>query len=616
MGRKSREKKRRRKRKQLAKSDKFIVRGQSERGDFILELVKFIEAYQADFGKHPFEGLEEKQRETVIDMLLILRKAGKLPRIWDDPETYKEVLEHAVEAERRHPSVDPNATPTIDNIANEMLDGRTVKEVKDEAMGALLTAGKSKEEIRQEIAKKSPAMAMAFDDRFPDVLRAVQGEGEELYPGYGYPEDPNEGLNIALRPEGDDRKVIPVKLNAEERRQIEGGARAAGVSVEHFLRMGIGQQLIKETIRDVKRSRRHVLDQYLMAQNVLTNPKRTEEGVGTFSDDTGNRVWAVMRQARIFEIPVTLFTTLYHESDKFVCKQAGVEWCFPGERDIPQEELDLYRETFQELREEWQLPAHLPFEAMFLGIDHSVYLTPDQRDALYVPKAVDRCSWMGFLVTATFACVLLRTEDLKGQQDGVYLSVEMNEGIWVPDMLTSTPFVIAWLIEWINDHQTCVQEGSGGFGHRHDYKKLAKRWSIKRPIPAPYYTVYIKDELINQDAWLEKLRKRQSVRPRRSPQHQYDVRGSWVCRIMRGPLPLDPKLEQQLRRDKRRKIYTHERPDAETAQHLLKRGISPKKVDEWMSVLIYWRKDHRRGPEDGPYVPSVRKSARKKAVGE
>lgn len=576
MGRKSRQKKKKRENQKRRASGDFIIRGDSERGDFLLELAKYAQAYQEDFKEYPFEGLTETQKETIMETLLLLRHTKKLPSLFDDPQGFLEMAKRFTDAERNRPSNDPGARPTIENVKDEMFDGtHTVGEVKKSIM-----------------------------------------EGYHLYP-----DDPSViaddgGLNVAIgTPDGAKHAV---RFSKEERERVEAGARSLGVSVAEFIKSGIGQEILRSTIKDTKRNRRFVLDQYLMLHNILTHPDRAEKGLGTLEKETGNLLWAKLRDARIFEIPVSLFTTLYHESDLFLCKQAGVEWTWPGERDIPPDEIKLYTETFRALLEGWQIPEHMPFECIYFGIDHAVYLSPDQRSAMGVPKDTKRCSWMGFLVASEWVFTLIRTESQSGKDTGVYVNAEMKDGRWNPTVVTSTPFIVTWLIDWVNDHQTCVQEGTSSFSYRHDYKKISKRWQVKRPIPAPYYTVYIKDELIDQEAWLKKLRARQSVRPRKSPQHQYDVRGSWVCRFMRGPLPLDPKLEKRLRRDKRRRIFTHQRLDADTAQHMLKRGIAPKRVDEWLSVLLYWRQDHKKGPMDGPYVPSIRKSARKlaRAVGE
>jgi hypothetical protein len=514
MGRKARSKRKRRK----LQDDDLIIPGESERGDFVLELTQYIKAYEEDFKVHPFEGLSKLRREIVLENLMLLRSANELPLLHEDPQGFLNVAKSITDAERNNPNTDLMATPSIENIKDKMIDG----------------SGKTAEEILKENIKDISATATTL-----------------------------------------------------------GG--------------------IEKT---VKSSRRYVLDHYLMLNNVLTNPNIKDKGVGPLEKESKNMLWGRLREARIFEIPVSLFATLYHESDLFVCKEAGVEYTMPGERDIPPKEMEHYLKVSRSLREGWQLPEHMPFECLYFGINGSVLLTETQQDSLNIPERVTRCSWMGYLVTSKWVFVLVRTGHR--EDPGIYAAAEMKNGKWQPDLITATPFIVNWLIEWVNDHQTCVQEGTSSFGYRHDYKKICKRWKIKKPIPAPYYTVYIKDELIDQEAWLRKLRKRQSMRPRRSPQHQYDVRGSWVCRITRGPLPLDPKLEKQLRRDRRRKIFTHERPDADTAQHLLKRGISPKRVDEWIAVLLYWRTDHRRGPEDGPHIPSIRKSARKrlKAVGE
>jgi hypothetical protein len=94
-------------------------------------------------------------------------------------------------------------------------------------------------------------------------------------------------------------------------------------------------------------------------------------------------------------------------------------------------------------------------------------------------------------------------------------------------------------------------------------------------------------------------------------QHRTKVRKADCFRVKRGPLPLDPKLEEKLRKDKRRRIFkAGPMHDAEILAGLMERGIRPKSIDEWMAVLPYWRREHMRGPEGAPFIPAIRKSAK------
>ena len=82
-----------------------------------------------------------------------------------------------------------------------------------------------------------------------------------------------------------------------------------------------------------------------------------------------------------------------------------------------------------------------------------------------------------------------------------------------------------------------------------------------------------------------------------------------MVRVKRGQIPIDAKLEKVLKKRKY-KIYTEEQPPFDIWQKLEARQIPPKKANEWLAVLVSFRDDFLKGPEDKPLIPSVRKSAR------
>lgn len=384
----------------------------------------------------------------------------------------------------------------------------------------------------------------------------------------------------------------------------------------------LAQQLQDDLDGPTPQSRRKAtINNYLTTMDTLLRASRGEGQVrkdryphhkrGDFGEgdehtkQLARKAWSDMREARIFEIPQVLAATLYHQVDLHLCDLAGVEWTHPeAYADIPDEEVQRYTSIAIHHRKYQRLPEKMPFEKMYLEISPGITLNDTQKDLWGVKEKSERSILYGFLITPTSVTTLISV--------GKYFSpqFEMVNNDWVRSM-TSTPWWVSWMIEWINDHQTVIAEGTN-VGYRQAFKREAKKKSIKKPIPPPYYTVTMHDRLIEEDDWIKQLRMASRPSPvKQKCQHQYDVRGHWCVRVMRGPLPLEPKLEKKLRQDKRRKIFTNSYPDAETAAKLAKRGVAAKRVDEWLAVLVYWRDDHKRGPEDGPYIPSIRRSARK-----
>lgn len=124
---------------------------------------------------------------------------------------------------------------------------------------------------------------------------------------------------------------------------------------------------------------------------------------------------------------------------------------------------------------------------------------------------------------------------------------------------------------------------------------------VRPPMPKPYYVVKLQSKVIQQD--FRRTVPRQSRRFDYS--HRFPVRGHYRVRIRRGPMPL-PERDKAILDARKYVIYTLGLPSAEHAQLLASRGISPKRPGEWLAILVTWVKDHERGPDSAPFVPSIR----------
>jgi hypothetical protein len=509
-----------------------LVRGRSKREDFLLDLTAYVQRHLEYHGTHPFEGLDEDQKEVLIDTLIMLNASKRvddlpsLPSLREDPDGFHETVQKFVESVKtgENRTVDiPHATEHNTGEIEEVLD-------------------KTREKIRQ-IVDLSPLSRK----RLPDDL----------------------GDYSVMSTRNRRKLLIENYLNTVEMFR-QGGD-------------GIGVKYTDE-------------DEHPEAKQL--------------SREMASISWSLAREAHIFDIPFSLASVLYHQVDLHLCRMAGVKWVHPTSKfKIPDKDVAHYTEVVKRERVLQTLPENLPFESMFFGITPPLTLNSTQKMLWGVnPKLMDEHTQLyGFLVTSNLVATLIMQNTLFAPK------WEMTEGQWLPDSLTSTPWWVPWIIDWINDHQTVVEESTKSFSYRTDYKRSAKG-KIPKPIPPPYYTVLMQDKKIEEDDWLKRLQKRSRAIARKKCQHQFDVRGHWCVRVARGPLPLAPKMEARLRKNKHRKLFIMDSPDAETAAHLAKRGFASKRVDEWMSVLVYWRDDHRRGPEDGPYIPSIRSSGRKEIV--
>jgi hypothetical protein len=361
---------------------------------------------------------------------------------------------------------------------------------------------------------------------------------------------------------------------------------------------------LQDKLSFVTFGRKLVVEMYHRTLKGMRDPVEMTQDSGTISLP---EAWSYLNQASIFEVPTSLYTELYHEADKEVCRVAGQEWLHPADRSQSSEEEALrnFKVTEDEGKRQ-SYPEHMPFEYCYFGFDIPWLLNPGQAalfGAIASNEPVD--VFMYAILAAKGRVFSLHTLD-HGYKCGIAIRCEREDNKWIRP-LTLMPWIFNWMVEWINSHRLTVEETTHKFGYRHHYKRAAKR-SKNKPIPPPYYTVLIKDVVRKERPRTDET----GMKMRRAQRHRSAVRGHGVMRVRRGKLPLDPKLEQELRKDKRRRIFTDRPLDAETYADLAKRGIRPKAHDEWMAVLKYWRNEFMRGPEDGPFIPAVRKSGRKR----
>lgn len=255
-------------------------------------------------------------------------------------------------------------------------------------------------------------------------------------------------------------------------------------------------------------------------------------------------------------------------------------------------------------------PASLPFEDVFVAFGEGVPLSPFQmagylRPDLCIHSGIMSANILGFLFLGEsqeihiFIKAMLAVSGSEKSGMAVLQVFDPKTGWHHP--LTLDPWIIPMLVQTINDSGNVSKEFPGLT------TKLARKAVIKReatilPIPMPYYVMKLRDG----NAYAEELVS-QLPRPERTFawSHRWDVRGHGCTRVKMGPLPLDPRIEKKLKKSGYR-IYEGE-VAPEDFDLLAKRGVLAKRQSgEWVAVLTWRRKAHVKGPEDKPYVPTVR----------
>jgi hypothetical protein len=176
----------------------------------------------------------------------------------------------------------------------------------------------------------------------------------------------------------------------------------------------------------------------------------------------------------------------------------------------------------------------------------------------------------------------------------------LQRGGW-DNALDLNPWITHKVMEHLNGFGTYVVEQTVSRQHRQERYKALRGAGVPMPIPKPYYVIKMRSKTVRE--------------PEPAPEpsgatwtktYRTDVRGHERCRVARGPLPLEPeKIASYKKRGYR--VYLTGQVKPYDAARLLKRGISPKRPDEWMALRVAWVAEHMSpANEELPYVPAAR----------
>lgn len=286
----------------------------------------------------------------------------------------------------------------------------------------------------------------------------------------------------------------------------------------------------------------------------------------------------------------------FAEGKKMVDLGTDMDVQFPAERERANDYMavvmdHIIREPFPELT---------PFEACFFAPSEPLpYLPPVAKalglDELNGGKGEPCC--FGILASATTSTLV---SGVRADGYTVYRGITIYDGSighWKEVWAARGPWFVKALIDLINEHKHIVDERPRGLNEKLLWKK-AQRTRKTMMAPVPFYVVSLTDTYVKEQ-------RRTFFPPRpREWSHRWDVRGHEAVRVQRGALPLPEKTERLLRK-RGYKIFTTNQPDVDTYRIMTERRLPPKKMGEWLAVLVTWRKAYVKGPEDKPYVPAA-----------
>lgn len=350
-------------------------------------------------------------------------------------------------------------------------------------------------------------------------------------------------------------------------------------------------------------------------------------------------IWAEVSRARLIEIRPELYTTIYHETDVYTTERlCGMTWKpfdEAAQDEILREEADEAFRIVSEVGKNMPFPEKLPFPSVFLSFRNEVSLSNDQvfarvpqRFQSMIPSdATGRL--LGYLLTeGPLAIEFYVVDNVKtaaprsGLSESLFLYEVLYANTNIPGVSGKEanqwikpfglhPWILNIIISLINDQKTLIIEHPDSL-FRKQWKKNRKLFSVKRRIPPPYYSVVLRDKIIKD--MLETTRKRAGIATFQYG-HRFDVRRHERVKIVRGQLPLSDRLRKRLQRDPNRRIYTIEDLRADDAERLARRGIQPKRRDEWMAILVSEVHPHQKPKDESlPYIPATRKLPKKRQL--
>lgn len=287
------------------------------------------------------------------------------------------------------------------------------------------------------------------------------------------------------------------------------------------------------------------------------------------------------------------------------------------------EDTERMLSAYEDYGVHWPFPDPLPFDSCFFCFGRRLNLaySPVALHTRVHPSSLQEIGvssvyLLGYLVAWEGDVPFVFTALQFGEGDGmsaidpvtgrvqpgatVGLIRTYEDEQWTQPM-SLDPWVLGMLVRAINEHKNIIDNFGPTLGSKMARKKASKGLKQLLPLPAPFYMVNLKDELIAAPL---KKPKFPVGRPTEWT-HRWDVRGHECVRIERGLLPTEPR---ELARLKKRgyRIYEGMSLNAEDAGRLLKRGVRAPGPQEWIAVLSYWRDSCVKGPEDKPYIPAAR----------
>ncbi len=359
-----------------------------------------------------------------------------------------------------------------------------------------------------------------------------------------------------------------------------------------------------------------------------------------------------MRQARLYTFPVARVAALWEEVNRYVLdvtsgireehgaffpeyrtKRGGrfLEHLTADGHDPRTMNLDAIEALAGALPALTELPfptiAILPEQPLGLGMITAATLKMHTVMAGELPKGVPAANGVrmaafdGFLLTrAGDVFLIVAYVDIDGQERMSPIELRRAKGGFAPDVGKNEawlwagslfPWLAYALVAVIADCREFILRVDREDDAEEDDKEKARKKRAPTHTPQPYYQLTLDDVIVvdrlrahaGRLGWVDAEGRR--IRIHRGWSHQWDVPAHDRVYVRRGSAWTDAEVRLWKGRG-----YTVYGPgavmDDDDYARLIRRGHARPAPDEWLALRKIRVRDHRKGPEDKPYIPARR----------
>jgi hypothetical protein len=326
------------------------------------------------------------------------------------------------------------------------------------------------------------------------------------------------------------------------------------------------------------------------------------------------KMYDLLRTAKIFEITPESYVEMHLEVDRYVTEDiAHLPFHHPNDEkvEIPEGEGMLLHKRTAEAAQRLPFPDKMPFDVCWFAITGTMAISDIQAFTRGLPEDDGPYMLAGVLATSEgehHELFIANKADRYGRdlEMRLYMSTHRveEEQRWLHPLCLA-PFVLHFMVDSINEHQTTIVAlRKLGFQSQGKIRKGLGDLGIKKAVPPPFYTVYLRDKVIKEIA-----KGYSGGKLRAKLAHRFDVRGHWCFKIFRGPMPMDVELELHLDNLKY-SIYKNRPVDEWVKDALREREQALPQEGEWLAVKRFWKNSYVKGPEGAQYVPSTRRATK------